>query len=228
MAAILFDLDGVLIDSESLKARAHAATVADFGGEVDPLYYGTVMGRDHATVRAAFLRKGSITATANDDYSARYRSHYETLVDAELVATPGALALLESLASSGEYKLALVTSSQRWMVDRVFKRVPLAAHFDLTVTADDVERHKPYPDAYLLAAERLDTPAHRAVIFEDSEAGVTAAVDSGASVVAVRHPFNPTHDFTGVAKIIQSLAPPSATIALIKQLLDDSGKIAVL
>jgi len=214
---VIFDLDGVLVDSESLKAEAHAAAVASFGGHVDPLFYGTVMGGSHEFVRSVYFRKVGIDP-GPEEYSRRYREEYERLLDGGLRPFPGVLEMLGHLRSRG-LKLAVVTSSTRWMVDRVFSMVELAPYFDAVITADDVTRHKPDPAPYLVALEKLGLDAASALVVEDSVTGLTAAARAGIRAIAYRHALNATHDLSAAAGILDSFLPARQTAARLEAVL---------
>ncbi len=214
--AVIFDMDGVLITSEALKAEAHAATVRALGGEIDPGFYGRVMGQDHDTTRSAFMKAAGI-APPPAQYTALYRKNYEQLMAADLRVVLGVEPLLAALEQR-RYRRGMVTSSLRWMVEQVFHQTGLGRHFDAVVTADDVERHKPAPDCYLLALERLAISAARAVVIEDSEPGVMAAAGAGIPVIALRHDFNRTHDFTRAAGAIDSLADTERVVGCIERI----------
>ena len=201
--AIILDLDGVLAETEPLKALAHSETVARFGGQVAPSFYATVMGRPHADVRDAFLAKGGTTA---DDaaYTSVFDARYAELLASGIRTTPGAPALLERARSLG-MSTALVTSSRRWMTDRVLASVGCAQAFDCVICAEDVPAHKPAPDSYLAALERLAIEARSALAVEDSDAGVAAATGAGIRVIALRHALNHEHQFRGATRVVSSL-----------------------
>ena len=215
--AVIFDMDGVLITSEALKAEAHAATVRALGGEIDPGFYGRVMGQDHDTARSAFMKAAGIDPSP-EQYSALYRKNYEQLMASDLRVALGVEPLLAALEQR-RYRRGMVTSSVQWMVERVFRQTGLGRHFDAVVSGDDVERHKPAADAYLLALDRLAVTAARAVVIEDSEPGVMAATGAGIRVIALRHDFNRTHDFTRAACAIDSLADTERVVGHIEGIL---------
>ena len=200
--AVIFDLDGVLVESESLKARAHSAAVGELGGRVPPSYYSHVMGASHEFVRAAFIREGSLTV-APERYSSLYHGIYEQMLE-DLEVTAGARELVEALGDR-RYRLGVATSSQPWMVDRILRQTSLGAHFQAVVTAADVEQHKPAPDAYQQALDRLGVIAANATVIEDSESGVTAAVAAGIPTLARRHEMNQRHDLTKAEVVLDSL-----------------------
>ena len=199
--AVLFDLDGVLLETEPLKARAHSEAVAHFGGDVPPIFYATVMGMSHAEVRRAFMQQGSITPPP-DEYSRVFRERYQRLIDAEARTCPGVPDLIEALRRDG-FAIALVTSSARWMLDGLLERLFAPGSFDTTVSADDVAQHKPAPDCYLKALSALNPD--RAVAVEDTTTGVAAATAAGIPVIAIRHALNAGHDLSAAAKELTSL-----------------------
>ena len=214
---VIFDLDGVLVMTEALKAQAHEETVQSFGGSVERSFYGEVMGGSHESVRGAFLKKAGLEIEPAD-YSERYRETYERLLDSDLGVSPGVSNLLKELKQRG-YRLAVVTSSQQWMVDRIFAGTDISQFFDVVVSANDVSRHKPAPDSYLAALERLGAAASSAVVFEDSEVGVAAAAAAGIRVIGLRHAFNAHHDFRQAARTIESFLDTGQVLQFVGDLL---------
>ena len=219
--AVIFDLDGVLVITEALKAQAHEETVQFFGGRVERGFYGLVMGGSHESVRAAFIKEAAL-AIEPRDYSERYGQIYEHLLGSDLAVSPGVNELLKDLKQRG-YALAVVTSSQQWMVDRIFAGTNISQFFDVVVSADDVARHKPAPDPYLAALERLGTPADSALVFEDSGVGVAAAAAAGIPVIGLRHEFNAEHDFRPVDRMIQSFQDTGQVVRLIDEMLAEEN-----
>ena len=219
--AVIFDLDGVLVITEALKAQAHQEAVQFFGGRVERGFYGSVMGGSHESVRAAFIKEAALDVEPRD-YSERYGQIYEGLLDTDLAVSPGVSELLRDLKQQG-YALAVVTSSQQWMVDRIFAGTNISRFFDVVVSADDVARHKPAPDPYLAALELLGTPPDSALVFEDSEVGVAAAAAAGIAVIGLRHEFNVKHDFRPVDRTIESFQDTEQVVRLIDEMLTEGN-----
>ena len=218
--AVIFDLDGVLVESESLKAKAHSAAVAELGGRVPPSYYSHVMGASHEFVRAAFIREANLTV-APQRYSSLYHGIYERMLE-DLQVTAGARELVVALGDR-DYRLAVATSSQPWMVDRILRQTGLGGHFQAVVTAADVERHKPAPDAYLQALDRLGVTAAEATVIEDSESGVSAAVAAEIPTLARRHETNRRHDLTKAEVVLDSLRQTDQILQRIDEIISRSG-----
>jgi HAD superfamily hydrolase (TIGR01509 family) len=216
----LFDLDGVLVSTEELKALAHTETVAGYGGRLDPWQYRAEMGRAYDDVIDAFIRRTGIDADPAD-YSKAFRSAYLDLLRARLQLTPGAADLLQALNEQG-YRLAVVSSSLRWMMDEILGRTRLDLFFHTVVSAEDVREEKPSPEPYELALKRLALEPRNAVVFEDTQSGVTSGSRAGVKVIAVRHEYNVDHDLSRAAMVLDSLADTPRTLRGIRQLLDDN------
>jgi HAD superfamily hydrolase (TIGR01509 family) len=211
---VLFDLDGVLVDSEPLKARAHSETVAHFGGRLDPAYYGEVMGRSHYLAAKAFSEAAGI-GFDHEAYARAFSSNYARLLREHLQLTAGARELVDELRRGG-YRLAVVSSSLRWMMDEALARAGLAGCFDAEVSADDVREEKPSPEPYRAALARLALEPGDAVVIEDSESGVASALAAGVRVIAVRHAYNARHDFSGAGAVLEGLADWEAVMRVIE------------
>lgn len=201
-AAFLFDLDGTLADSEPLKGKALALTMKYFGGDVPSGAYKEVMGKSWEEVTGYFFVRSGVTV-ALDVFDPVFRKYYEGLLDSTLTEKEGLRSFLE-FSRSMQMKMALVTSASGWMTEKILKKLSLSHFFDVVVTREDVSLHKPSPDAYLLALEKLEVLPSDTVIFEDSESGVLAAQAAGCRFVFVRHEFNLQHSCEGAYRVIDS------------------------
>lgn len=214
--AVLFDMDGVLVLTDQLKAEAHANVVRQLGGNVPPSFYERHMGKSHALVRQAFLAEAGIHADL-ERYSRLYDEKYRALLQTKLKAAPGSHRLLALLMERG-FILGVVSSSRSWMMDHVLRETRLKRFFSVVVASEDVQHPKPAPDAYVLALQRLGMGPSGVAAFEDSESGVEAAVGAGLVVFAVRHPFNRGHDFRRAARELSSLDDTQAIVSAVELL----------
>ena len=208
-------MDGVIVESEHLKAAAHAETAALFGKPVPRAVYARVMGQTHDAVRSAFLQAAGASVDSAK-YTATYREIYHHLVQTQLTLTPGMSALLAALNTQG-YRMALVTSSSKESAAITLTRAGLAGFFAVEVFAEDVQRGKPDPQPYQTALVRLAIDAHEAVAFEDSGAGVEAAAAAGLRVFALRHLYNADQDFGKAFYILDSLIDTAKIVGLIEE-----------
>jgi len=210
---VLFDMDGVLVATEELKAKAHFETVHRYGGRLAPEYYGEVMGTSHDAAAAAFI-SASGAKLDPATYAEVFRSVYGGLLRGGVDVLPGVRALVSALRGRG-YRLAVVSSSLQWMMDEVLSQTRLGAQFDAAVSADDVSEEKPSPEPYLKALAELGLEPGQAVVVEDSESGVASAIAAGVPVIAVRHQYNGRHDMSGAIAELDGLAETSGIAALI-------------
>jgi HAD superfamily hydrolase (TIGR01509 family) len=177
--AVIFDLDGTLIDSEAISQAAGIAAFAAMGIDVDPAFLHGLVGVDDRTgseiILAAFPRLDPVQfARVWSDALARRWDHGVPL-------KPGTHEVLSGII----LPKALATSSTRAQADRKLTLTGLGVHFSHTVTVDDVTAPKPHPEPYLLAARLLGVPPARCVAFEDSETGARSAHAAGMTVVQV-------------------------------------------
>jgi pyrophosphatase PpaX len=177
---VLFDLDGTLIDSgAAILASFHHATETVLGRRYDDeVVMANVGGHGIHRQMAAF------DPARVDDLVQAYRAHNVELYR-QIRMFPGIDAVLQRLAEEGR-RLGVVTVKSRPTVDLTFELLPLGSFFEVVVTGDDVERHKPEPDGLLLALERLGAPAESAVYVGDAPFDVQAAKAAGIGAVAVQ------------------------------------------
>jgi HAD superfamily hydrolase (TIGR01509 family) len=186
-AAVLFDMDGLLVETEELWYAAETAVMTELGADWGPEHQATLVGGP-LSFAVSYMVDHAGGGHDHDDVMARLIARMEALVLSEPVHwRPGAKALLVALEEAG-VPCALVSASWRNLVDAVTVAVlHEVGHgaFATTVAGDEGERTKPFPDPYLLAAARIGAAPSQCVVLEDSHTGVNAGVASGALVVAV-------------------------------------------
>ena len=178
--AILFDLDGTLIDTESIALATGRTAFAETGFPVDDAFLHGLIGVDQPT--AAHIIRARHPAIDLTALNALWNAGFQLGVDSGLRLKPGAA---QVLVHAPHLPRALVTSSSRTEAHRKLGLAGLADAFAHIVTLDDVTRPKPAPDPYLLAAEMLGVSPARCLVFEDSETGAEAAHRAGCIVVQV-------------------------------------------
>lgn len=196
LSGVLFDMDGLLVDTEGLWLKAELATMAELdGGPWTTEDQKAVLGSSMANL-GRYMRRRSGTTRSAEDVSALLVGTMLDLLAVEPVGVlPGAAELVAEVAAA-DVPFALVSASARPMVDLVL--AALAGQglptFPVTVAGDEVARTKPDPLPYLTAAAALGIDITRAIVLEDSANGVQAGHASGATVVAVPHsvPIQPT------------------------------------
>lgn len=182
LRAVLFDLDGTVVDSEPLWADAMRLIAADLGGTLTQEVLARTTGLSvPASVDLMLAELGSDRSP--QEVTRQLLERAAEVFAQELMWQPGAQELVDALRADG-VTTALVTSSPRIVVDVAMQR--LGAHrFDLSVCGDEVTAPKPDPTPYLLAMQRLGRPADECLAVEDSPSGTEAAVAAGIPVLVV-------------------------------------------
>ncbi|CAN5736610.1 HAD family hydrolase [soil metagenome] len=183
IGALIFDLDGLLVDSEPLAARAMDRFLKSFGIEQDPVVQAQLLGR-RLQEAIAICQGGYALPGTLEDLTLRYGQMRIDALRGAVKAMPGAHEII-ALGRQLDLPIALATSGMREHANLSLVETGLAGKFDAEVTGDEVERGKPAPDLFLLAAERLGAAPGTAIVFEDSPLGVEAGIAAGMSVVAV-------------------------------------------
>ena len=182
LRALLFDLDGTLADTASANVAAYAAALAEAGIDVDP---AQLARESHGRNWRQFL-PGFIAASGRDANAEAIANRKKALYAQQVAGIALNRALLRLIgAARPALRTALVTTASRANVDALLEAHALRESFDVIVTGDDVARHKPDAEAYLLAARRLGIDATQCLAFEDSDIGEQSARAAGISVVRV-------------------------------------------
>ncbi len=182
LQAVLFDMDGLLVDTEPQWFAAESATVEQLGGVWGKQQQVDLLG-SNLPVAARYMIEHTSSSHDVPTVMQMLQENMTEQLAAQVAFQPGAFELLDELSAAG-IPVALVTSSVRVHVDVVLAQLPTNP-FQHQVTADDVANLKPHPEPYLTALELLGVAGARAVVLEDSPAGVSAAEAAGCHVVAV-------------------------------------------
>ncbi|WP_413112524.1 HAD family hydrolase [Thaumasiovibrio sp. DFM-14] len=218
LRALIFDFDGLLVDTETCMYNAWEALLKPYGVEVSPLQVAGLVG-------------SSVPAT--DLYRLYNEASNQTLSDSEIrnQVIAKAYRLIENIterdsvrqyldfARSRSLKIALATSSERDHYLPILNRLNLTHYFDCFVGAEDIalDRRKPQPDVYFTALKQLGVSAHQAIAFEDSPPGVKAARTAGIPTVAVTNLLT-SHLDVSLANVVLNSMGEQTLPQLINQL----------
>jgi HAD superfamily hydrolase (TIGR01509 family) len=192
--AVIFDMDGLLLDSEPLYRVTWQTAAADLGFPIDDVLYERFVGRGNAEAEQ-ILREHFGDVFPRDEFHSRWsRDFDERLVS--IARKPGAIELLDALEQRGIAK-ALATSSPRVLALGCLG--DLASRFAALAFGDEVSHSKPAPDLFLLAANRLGIKPEDCLVLEDSEAGVRAARAAGMDVIMVPDLVPPSDEIASMA-----------------------------
>jgi HAD superfamily hydrolase (TIGR01509 family) len=199
---VIFDLDGVLIDSEGLQYRAYSEALRSFGvGVSRDVYAREWIAAGHGTEYAVATFDLPL---APDELKERKNPIYHRLLSEGIQLMPGAAEAVARMTR--HFAVAVATNSNQSDTELALGRTGLAPHFDAVVTREQYEHPKPAPDAFLTAARAVGVPPARCLVVEDSERGVRAAVAAGIRAVAVPNEWTRGSDFAMATRRLEGLS----------------------
>ncbi len=204
IAAVIFDLDGLIIDSETPEVLAWQATYARYGMEFPIVSWLQNVGRNDRPWDPLTPFRRPESPASPVIVASLWRSQADALLEEYFTPLPGVVPLLSALRGRG-VRTAVASSSQLAWIVRVLARVGLRDQFDAAAGGDEVQRAKPAPDVYLLAARRLGTAPETCVALEDSQNGVRSAKAAGMACVAVPSALTRQMDFSAADLVVASL-----------------------
>jgi HAD superfamily hydrolase (TIGR01509 family) len=205
--AIVFDLDGLLFDTEFLFFRVASEMLRDRGKVFTVEIMRAMIGRQPAESGRAFQTMSGLEDRP-EDLMAEAKARFESLIDTAVQPMPGLFALLAHL-KKWDLPLAVGTSSGRAYAERLLRNHGLLDRFQFALCREDVARHKPDPEIYQTAAARLGFSPHEVLVLEDTPTGLTAAKAAGTFAVGVPHEYSPAADLAFADLIVRSLDDPT-------------------
>ena len=200
VAAVIFDMDGVLVDTEQVWDEVRERLVADWDGRSVPGAQRAMMGMSSGEWSRYMhdeLGLAASPAEINAEVVRRMLERYRQ----ELPLIDGAVEAVERLAAV--FPLAVASSSNRPLIDTVLATAGITEHFATTVSSEEVARGKPSPDVYLEAARRLGTAPGQCAAIEDSASGIRAAHAAGMRVLAYPNAhYPPSADALALADVV--------------------------
>jgi beta-phosphoglucomutase-like phosphatase (HAD superfamily) len=195
--AVVFDMDGLLFDTEILYQEAGLLAAAEGGHQLGPELLSQTIGMTWGLSRTLLLgHLGSDFPV--DEFQAAWVRHFWVIAETQLALKPGALELLDTLG----LPRAIATSSSPSTVDRHLKAHDLAARFDAIVGHGDYENGKPQPDPFLRAAERLGAEPRLCLALEDSHNGIRSASSAGMMTIMVPDMVRPSEEIRGLCTLV--------------------------
>ncbi len=195
---ILFDHDGVLVDTEFWYYKAGERALADIGFTLDRDQYLRDMTQGWATWAQA-IAAGIDEQTINRQREVR-NAYYQEYLRTEDIEIEGVMETLHVLAS--EYRMGIITTSKPADFALIHEKRSILDHMEFHLTREDYEQAKPHPEPYLKGLERFGATAAETVVIEDSARGLESAIAAGIDCIVVANEFTATHDLSkATAKI---------------------------
>ena len=209
--AVIFDMDGVLIDSEPIHVGIEKQLFDKLGIDVSETVHRSYMGASnefmYSDLRSRFKLTESVTELMECDEL--FRSDYLHRLDT-IPANDGLISLLSQIKSAG-LKLAVATSSSPEIANLLLNKCGIASFFDAIVTTTEAGKSKPSPDVYLLAAQKIGVSPEYCIVFEDSPNGLSAAKSAGMFCVVIQSDSELIQKLSKADYLIQSFTNMTLT-----------------
>lgn len=182
--AVIFDMDGVIIDSEKLWFKVGKSLLSRYGIEYTKELKRKIMGMGSIETMELIKRTYSIKDSVDSLLEERDRIVLKVFNNSVVPLIPNAIDFIQMVSHNG-YKIAMASSSPQELINLVVSQLELTDYFSAIVSGDSVSRGKPYPDIYLLTARKLEVDNKRCLVIEDSPNGVRAAKNAGMKCIGI-------------------------------------------
>lgn len=202
--AVIFDMDGVIVDSEPLHYESDKMTMKFYGYEVSDEELNNYVGVSNPEMWTELREKYRLTAALGEILE-KQLSYKKILIGArKLVPIDGIQELLDEFRNSG-IRIGLASSSSREFIDLVLEKLGIKDNFEVIVSGDDVKHSKPAPEIFLKASQKLNTDPSVCLVIEDSRHGIEAAKRAGMSSIGFYNPNSGSQDLSLADAIVYSI-----------------------
>lgn len=202
MKAVIFDLDGLMVDSERLYFEVEQEMARRYGKEVRQETLWRMMGRKPIEGLTIFVRELGLPLDPAEAVKIRNDLVRERMSQ-DLQPMPGLISIIHAL--HGKFKLAIATGAPREFLDIVVDKLQIREKFDVLQASDDIQSGKPDPEIFLKTCQELGIPSGEAIVLEDSENGVIAGKRAGCFVIAIPSEYTRGQDFSPADYVVADL-----------------------
>ncbi len=200
---VIFDVDGVIFDSEPLHYRAKLEILQSYGLN-ESFNLKQYVGKSNKVLWTRIIKENNLNANPEELEMRQFNLILGYVKNENILPSKGLEKLLTELRTNN-YKIAIASSSNRYYVSRVLDYFRLSGYFDYSVTGDEVKFQKPSPDIYQKVLSISGIQEDNAIAIEDSASGVQAAVSAGIACIGYRNPTSGIQDLLQTAAVIEEL-----------------------
>jgi len=195
LKALVFDMDGVIIDSEPLQAEIAVHVLKKLGGNPQPREFYEFIGVRNEEMWTILKERHNIKESVKEILEIHQDYKKKRFSEADVETVEGIPELIKEAKSRG-LKIALATSSPKFLAEHILKKFDLYKYFNVLVTADDITHSKPDPEIYIKAAQFLGVKPEECIAIEDAHFGVKAAKAAGMKCIAYVNPNSGNQDLS--------------------------------
>ncbi len=199
---ILWDNDGVLVDTEYWYFQSNLRALSELGVDLDKSTYLAYMSDGKSCWDIA--RESGVDLCEIDRKRKERDTYYQDYIQQKDIEISGVKSVLESLSTT--HKMAIVTTSKRVDFDLIHRNPDILSFMDFFIVREDYCKSKPHPEPYLFGLEKFGAKASETLVVEDSQRGLRSAISAGIDCAIVHNEFTKTHDFTGAKYFIENLS----------------------
>jgi len=192
--AVIFDMDGVIAETEHVHVEAEKQTMLKYGIRISEEELHKYTGTTARSMFTDLIKKYKLDTTFDKIFNEKEEILFK-LLDEDVQPTKGVIDLLHRLKENG-IKLGIASSSHKRLVEYTLRKLEIGHLFDSIVTAENVINSKPDPEIFLLSARRLKTDPSKCLVVEDSQLGVEAAKSAGMRCLGYRNPNSGSQDLS--------------------------------
>jgi beta-phosphoglucomutase family hydrolase len=204
MKAVIFDLDGVLIDSEPLHAMADNQILIESGIHAPEQYFDRFLGVTNRDMWEEIKKDYSLKLSIEELMELQMPLKLKLLEEMDLEPIQGITELLEDLKKR-DIPMAIASSSPRQFIEKVIEKIGVKQYFTIWISGEEVERGKPEPDIFLKAAGLLNVKPDACIVIEDSASGTIAAKRAGMKCIGYRNVNSGNQDLSNADLIIDEI-----------------------
>jgi beta-phosphoglucomutase family hydrolase len=202
--AVIFDMDGVIIDSEPIHFESDQMTMKHFGIEISHEELNQYVGVSNLVMWSDLKAKFNLTASIDELMEKQSYFKKYLIGNKKLEPIEGIPHLLAQIKDAG-VKIGLASSSNRDFIEMILNNLEIIHYFEVIVSGEEVTKSKPEPDIFLKAAEKLKIDPKNCLVIEDSQNGVKAAILAGMTCIGFNNPNSGTHDLSLANTIVSSI-----------------------
>lgn len=210
---LLFDNDGILVETEPYYYQANVKAIAEFGVHLSFDVYMDIMARGGNAWEVA--TKAGISKEDIDIKRLQRDIYYREFIQSKPIEIAGVLETLEIL--SQDYKMGIVTTSRRVDFDLIHNHRDILEFMDFSLCVEEYSRSKPHPDPYLAGMKKFNASKRECLVIEDSKRGLTSAVNAGIECAVVHNDFTATHDLSAASFKLKNITELPTLLSSLNQ-----------